>query len=283
MAVSSLPFLVPLEPDGDSVTFSSGLHTHPDEQSIDDYDWCGDLPSPPPSPQLPEPAAPVTPWDPARSLVVFDWDDCLFPTWLLLQWHAQHQVGTEELTDLRRHPQVALSDAQREQLDALENLAIEVFGAAQALGTVLIITNSQTGWVERSCSAVWPKLWTHLRHTAVYSARSMHQTPDQVLAEVHGVPPDWLRGWKTRAFAASLRQLPHVTHVLAFGDSLHDRDAALSARHLQYQRVLNVSNVLTARLPDCSRYQQQWTLLAQQLKTTFRFLDVEVDLCVRPE
>lgn len=203
-------------------------------------------------------------------LLVFDWDDCLFPTTILRRWHRERQRPDLPLTDLRTLPGL-LTEAQKTLWDQAEAAAVKVVQQAQRLGRVLVITNSQQGWVKLSCQSAFPQLWTVLQNVPLYSARSQHETPEQASALAMAwdnktvpfvLPVEWQTAWKQHAFHQHVDDT--LRRVLAFGDSSHDRVAALSLRSDFPQ--LQVSHVLTVSAPTLERFHAQWQMLWPQFE-----------------
>lgn len=225
--------------------------------------------SPPPPP--PPPAAAAAAVERATEtdlLVVMDWDDCLFPTSELRRWHQTLQQDDLRLKDLREpavtpHP---LGVEAKRQLDATEEVALQVLATARALGLVVVVTNSEDGWVRQSCQAVFPRLWQALQHVTVYSARSQHQTAWQALAMSLGTPAsaEWLVCWKRQAFLQLIQSLAPAA-VLGVGDRAHDREALLSLR--PHCLRVTLSHVQTLATPTLPCFQAQWRTLLPCLQT----------------
>ncbi|CAK0788407.1 unnamed protein product [Prorocentrum cordatum] len=99
-----------------------------------------------------------------ENLVIFEWDDTLFPTtWL----------GEQGLLD----EDCVITPAQDAQLEALADLAAVTLETAKRRGGVAIVTNAEQGWVEMSCEAIMPSLQPHLAGVTIVSARSRHERP----------------------------------------------------------------------------------------------------------
>merc|ERR1719253_621808 len=77
-----------------------------------------------------------------RSLIIFDWDDTLFPTTEL------------EVSGLMDNPHLA----PWEELAELQAAAIRVLRSARSIGTTLIVTNSDHGWVHETAAKFFPGL-----------------------------------------------------------------------------------------------------------------------------
>lgn len=107
------------------------------------------------------------------------------------------------------------------QLTILEDAVIALLERALRCGTVIIITNAETGWVELSARKFIPRVIPMLMRVRVLSARS---TFEALYADS---PSDW----KVQAFfqeicAAYAGRRPDTRkNILSFGDSIHERAA----------------------------------------------------------
>lgn len=68
-------------------------------------------------------------------------------------------------------------------LHTIQHAVYKLLRLAASLGEVVIITNSQQGWVEHSCKAFFPSLLEHLEGMPIVSARTSyeHLYPDNPL------------------------------------------------------------------------------------------------------
>lgn len=149
-----------------------------------------------------------------ETLLIFDWDDTLLPsTWLHAQG-LQIDAGSE------------LTSSQREQLSELATIVAETLRLAKQLGTVVLVTNAEQGWVELSCQKFMPMLYPCLENVKILSARSTFETVD--------VPSPL--DWKIRAFDSeivrffgldTLLQSNKRKNLLSFGDSIYEREALI--------------------------------------------------------
>jgi hypothetical protein len=148
---------------------------------------------------------------PCENLIIFDWDDTLFPTtWLREQGLLEKDAS--------------ITPEQDEQLQALADLVAVTLEAAKKRGGVAIVTNAEEGWVEMSCEAFMPSLQAHLEGVRIVSARSRH--------EKHGLfaPTTWkclafeeLVGEFYSAFDQSDVTLRR--NIASLGDSEHEMEA----------------------------------------------------------
>jgi hypothetical protein len=109
------------------------------------------------------------------------------------------------------------------ELDACGAAALIVLRAAKKLGNVLIVTNSDHGWVHDSAARFLPCLADELRDIPVISARSIFE-PQKV--------PD--KQWKTLCFQRIVKCFHSgpwgifgVQHLVSIGDSLDEHEATM--------------------------------------------------------
>jgi hypothetical protein len=141
-----------------------------------------------------------------ETLLIFDWDDTLFPT----TW-AEQQGFLLDGSDV--------STAELAKLQAIEDCTIRILRAAKQKGRVVIVTNAMKGWVEHCCTQFMPLVIAELRDISVVSARSMYEHCDG--------PTEW----KCLAFAREVSlfyasgDASQRRNVISLGDSLHERRA----------------------------------------------------------
>jgi hypothetical protein len=144
-----------------------------------------------------------------ETLIIFDFDDTLFPTsWL------QHGFRSESL----------LNEHHTEQLKILAERVLQVLHMALRLGRVVIVTNGLEGWVEMCCEEDMPSLMQIFAKVDIVSARSKYENKSPDPSE-----------WKRLAFQheAELLEFAGATcatqyNVIALGDSLHEQFAVKS-------------------------------------------------------
>lgn len=142
------------------------------------------------------------------TVIVFDWDDTLLSSSFLAA--RGHTLDS----DLEFEPAVA------EHLQKLEKSVIEALTLAQSHGTVVIITNAETGWVQLSAQKFIPGVLPVVQKLAVVSARSTYE----------GMYPDAPLKWKYCAFYDRLSSLfadaqDQPKNIISFGDSQVEREA----------------------------------------------------------
>lgn len=144
----------------------------------------------------------------SQSVIVFDWDDTLLSSSYLSSKGYRLKTKTPPLPELI----------------PLEAAVIKVLNLAMKFGDVHILTNAETGWVERSCAKYLPGVAPLLAKVSICSARSTY--------EPH-YPDDAFR-WKFCAFSQVIQNVlakypDSEQHILSFGDSDVEREAVKTA------------------------------------------------------
>mmetsp|Transcript_32019 Transcript_32019/g.73112 ORF Transcript_32019/g.73112 Transcript_32019/m.73112 type:complete len:430 (-) Transcript_32019:115-1404(-) len=182
------------------------------------------------------------------TLVVFDWDDTILPTSWLERSRALAAV-------------VPLRPEVQRQLCNLAAVCAQTLTLAEALGTVVIITNSAPGWLDQSCMLFLPQLVQKVRGYKVF-AKPMQSPPS----------------FKVSTFQRECRS---YKNVISLGDGDSERAASLRlqatpidktqigqkpsdlARHVKSVKLVDVPTcqqlmaeheMLQSRLPDIAAY-----------------------------
>jgi hypothetical protein len=155
-----------------------------------------------------------------QTLIVFDWDDTLCPTGMLLKANGGHALPSKQ----------AFSSDARAALSALEVIVKDLLLQSMTLGTTIIITNAAGGWVEETSARYMPSLMPILERMHVVSARDMFERQ---------FPNDPAQ-WKAQAFRHVHKALnPNsVMNMLAFGDCDYEIDAAHALHRKTRQSVI---------------------------------------------
>lgn len=139
-------------------------------------------------------------------MIFLDWDDTLLCSSVLFK------AGLKLDSDLTEHGDLLAL------CDTLATSIIAVLEAAQAHGQVHIVTNGETGWVERSAEKFVPRVVQALQKIPILSARSTYE------GQFPGQPVEW----KCHAFGQRLVGMyeePCRRNILSFGDSHSERKA----------------------------------------------------------
>eukprot|EP00930_Biecheleria_cincta_P100239 TRINITY_DN91872_c0_g1_i1.p1 TRINITY_DN91872_c0_g1~~TRINITY_DN91872_c0_g1_i1.p1 ORF type:complete len:261 (-),score=54.68 TRINITY_DN91872_c0_g1_i1:55-804(-) len=203
-----------------------------------------------------------------ETLLIFDWDDTVMPS----SWVLDEGLRVDDAT--------ALSASQEEALAELARLAMRTLKLASRLGTVLLVTNAERGWVELSCQKFMPSLLPCLATVKTLSARSEYESAE--------APSPF--EWKYRAFTNEIGRAfeidprlgdsrqPRRKNVLSFGDSGHEREAVINA-------TANMPDTRTKSLkfidrPGVEELRKQHALIVKCMKQIVHH-DGNLDLCIR--
>jgi len=143
--------------------------------------------------------------DGVETLLFFDWDDTLFPT----SWIQQQGLCSAEALP---------NDEQRAQLQMVAESASRMLQEALQIGTVIIVTNAEQGWVEMSCSQWMPSVAHLLEKVDIVSARSTYESKSRFPSE-----------WKRLAFACEVELFYGATtdsqprNIISLGDALYEQ------------------------------------------------------------
>lgn len=145
-----------------------------------------------------------------NTTIIFDWDDTLLPS----SWLSAKGLRLD-------YPAELPADVV-DELDSHQDSVCAVLTKACQSGTVVIITNAETGWVELSAQRFMPRVAPLLANICVFSARSTFEP----------LYPHSPLDWKIAAFKRLVDQTRPSEcdfgvqrSVISFGDSVHERDA----------------------------------------------------------
>jgi len=217
----------------------------------------------PSSPLTPDPETPqpLGCFSPDETIMIFDWDDTLLPS----TWLTQHGLRLDE--DSLVTPEF------RTVLDQVAALVKQTLLLASTLGTVIIITNAETGWVELSCKKFMPSLCETVQQLKCVSARSTF--------EPKGVASPF--DWKVKAFEQEIelfysdRMMTCRRNIISFGDSAHEREAVMQVTR-QMDSV--AKSLKFVERPDVEQLKKEHELIIGYLRMIAGH-DQVLDLCIR--
>jgi hypothetical protein len=175
--------------------------------------------------------------------MIFDWDDTLLPS----SWLAQNGLTLDAPIPIK-------FTAQLTKLEVSVSMVLE---RALITGTVIIITNSEAGWVDLSCRKFIPSILPLLCRIKIISARS---TFEHIFVEAEE--------WKLAAFA---QEIPIVflskpefrKNIISFGDSIHERKALFKiAENL---KLIHPKSIKFVERPTIDQLQRQLDLVGNHI------------------
>jgi len=168
-----------------------------------------------------------------RTLLVFDWDDTLFPTASIVAGMGMHG----EFPDMNKMP-----ETMRMAFGAIEVTVRELLIQSMTLGTTIIVTNAIDGWVEATAGHYLPSLVPILEKMRIISARSRYEMQF----------PDDPHRWKARTFVDVQRELhpDTVMNMVACGDADYEIEAAHALQRNMKQCVIKTVKFKPAPTPQ---------------------------------
>jgi len=163
-----------------------------------------------------------------ETAIVFDWDDTLLASSFLAS-KGYYDQDYKHCSD---------TDTQ---LQILEKTVEILLTKALGHGSVFIVTNSETGWVEQSAEKFFPSLKPLLEYVTIISACSSY------CEEYPNSPFVWkLIAFRERIVDASMK------HIISIGDSHAERDAVRTvlneSQNLQTKSVKLLNNPSATQL-----------------------------------
>jgi len=167
---------------------------------------------------------------PENTLIVFDWDDTLFPT------SALDRAGQLKIP-VRVRPQL------QTQLNSLAALCEKTLKYCEQFGRVMIITNSAPGWIDASCGQFMPTLLPKMKSLPTFAKpMSYHIT------------------FKLDVFK---RECARYSNIISIGDGIAERTATLrlTGNPDKYCKSLKLKD-----LPTFSQMFDQLNLCMQRME-----------------
>ena len=142
-----------------------------------------------------------------NSLIIFDWDDTLFPTSFL----AANGYFSENIFITEKEEKIL------KKIEKLEKSVIDLINLSLTKGEVYIITNAAIGWVEFTSKKYYPNLYKILDKIKIISARG----------ECENIFPNNVQEWKRQSFSNLKNYFDNklVTNIICLGDSMLEIEA----------------------------------------------------------
>jgi hypothetical protein len=143
-----------------------------------------------------------------NSLIIFDWDDTLFPTSFLARngyFSDKNIFSTEK------------DEKVLKKIEKLEQAVIDLINISLTKGEVYIITNAVVGWVEFTSKQFYPNFYRILDKIKIISARG----------EWENIFPNNIQEWKIQTFSNLRNNFNNklVTNIICLGDSMLEIEA----------------------------------------------------------
>jgi len=194
---------------------------------------------------------------PHQTLVIFDWDDTLFPTSFL------NRVGFDKVQS-----EAKLQNA----LNRIDKCVSKLLSKAVRFGRTCIITNASKNWVETSSETYLPLTFRFLQKNgiAVISARSKYEKQF----------PNEPKRWKHEAFLELKESLEGsvLTNLICIGDSTLELEAAQHVCSGLGQAILKTIKFKEGpRMEELIKQQEVVLEKFDQIYMTLRSLTIKVE------
>jgi len=200
--------------------------------------------------------------DRSQTVIVFDWDDTLFPTTFLLD-----EFGCDWQLPLCLQPLLSMTARQEisKKLAHCEDRALETLRRAYLLGHLVVVTLAKTGWVDRACRQFYQRVGDMLRTFNIPVVYALDKVTPLEMAQLQMRCRDDEEFYgllKGRAISDELQrcysQYEGQTwkNVLSIGDSRFERYGLLaaSAAYMRGDRVVG----LTMSTPESPEQRAAW-------------------------
>jgi len=151
-------------------------------------------------------------YEPSESIVIFDWDDTLFPTTYVwndprLRWDKVAPcLGLDGDESLPAQPDRPEGPSMKEALDQHTNTVSAILRLATSVGRVAIVTLAQAGWVDTSIRNFMPGLGLVLKELNIEVIYCRSSVPARILRLAREEGQDMGKVLKGRAMARLLKR-----------------------------------------------------------------------------
>ena len=155
------------------------------------------------------------------TLIVFDFDDTLFPTTFM----SDNNYSDSGITRTELPPEV------QQALDNIEQAVINALRESKRHGTVKIVSNGSMLWIATASARFMPQFWSVVRDLNIEVISANDRRYDRHVYSSNPIH------WKTHEFRAILRDMkrrrrPFTKNItfVSIGDSRIDGDATFNAQ-----------------------------------------------------
>eukprot|EP01056_Protomagalhaensia_sp_Gyna25_P004695 Protomagalhaensia_sp_Gyna_25__4694@NODE_44_length_6376_cov_50_956288_g33_i0_p3_GENE_NODE_44_length_6376_cov_50_956288_g33_i0NODE_44_length_6376_cov_50_956288_g33_i0_p3_ORF_typecomplete_len369_score42_56NIF/PF03031_18/0_16NIF/PF03031_18/1_1e03PNK3P/PF08645_11/0_081DUF601/PF04642_12/0_52DUF601/PF04642_12/5_3e03_NODE_44_length_6376_cov_50_956288_g33_i039945100 len=229
----------------------------------------------------------TAPFHPEGTILIFDWDDTLCPS----TWLSSHDMTLDESCVIPAEVEPLLRK--------MANCSQKTLEVASRLGTVVIVTNAEQGWIEMSCRKFLPTLFAYLSSFKQLSARTMYESANA------SCPFAWKQlAFKREIYTHFARSQVRKKNVVSLGDSAHERLAILNVTRnltatqdgarslatlselppdLEFVKTLGHCRTKSVKLierPNIEELMQEHELICRVLEEVVQH-DEDLDLCIK--
>jgi hypothetical protein len=217
-----------------------------------------------------------------QTIFFFDWDDTFFPT-----------------TDLEQKKEIDWSSLATEIL--------RVFKEIEKLGLLIIVTNSENGWVMQSARKYMPSIVKELQKTEILSARSMYEGKKDLIENGSTVKQmvyaanqmaknkvvtknksDYVKqaeqtNWKFLTFLSVLAKFYHykdlMFQLVSVGDSVTEKNALSKIGSLDLPIVKSVQTIKFCNSPSSKQIEQQLKQFRSEIRKIISSKEKHTSFC----
>ncbi|ETV70023.1 hypothetical protein H257_14382 [Aphanomyces astaci] len=189
------------------------------------------------------------------TVILLDWDDTLFPNAYL----AKQRYTLDDV-----HEPLSTQDQILMEL-LMQHVTTFLKACVDANRTVMIVTNGEADWVERSCKRFMPAIYPLVASFRIMSARAKYENTYPI------------EEWKVACFTSELTKhfvgdmTGRQRHIVSIGDSHYERQAVqMMPSCLPLTKSKSVKFVDYPSIPD----------MVRQLKLVSTYLS---HLCTHPD
>jgi len=171
-----------------------------------------------------------------KYLFLFDWDDTLFPSTFL----NEHGYYSNKIPEAIQY-----------KIKLLENIILDIFRNIVSFGALVIITNSDEGWVRCTCKIFMPGLHRFMEKNVLQiSAKTEYNT------QYPGEPILW----KVKTMKCVLKKFcEHKNkYIVSVGDSIVENTAIKAV-----SRILNINTITVIKFIESPTINQLRSQLIQ--------------------
>lgn len=141
-----------------------------------------------------------------KALIIFDWDDTLFPTY----WLLNQGIKLSNILDIRKYSVY---------FKELDSTIFKLLKTSLTIGKVIIITNANIEWISLSKKILPATSELIDLYIPIISARDMYH-------QIYNIDE-----WKIRAFKNNIyANVQSANHIISIGDAKYEYDALVSLK-----------------------------------------------------
>ena len=217
-----------------------------------------------------------------QGIFFFDWDDTFFPT-----------------SDLEQNREIDWSSLASEILKVIKEI--------EKIGILIIVTNSENGWVMQSARKYLPSIVSELQKTEILSARSMYEGKKDLIENGSTVKemvyaanqmaknkvvskdkPVYVKqaeqtNWKFLTFLSVLSKFYHYKdltfRLVSVGDSVTEKTALSKIGSLDLPIVKSVQTIKFCNTPSTKQIEKQLKQFRGDIRKILASKEKHVSFC----